>query len=213
MQVGIVSDSHGRLPDRAKELLLGCSLIFHAGDIGSLALYEELSNIAPTKAVRGNADGEDLSFLPTYLTTKAGPFSVCMAHKKKDLPEDYLSYDLVITGHTHRYRMEKKGSVTLLNPGSCAVKRAGQMLTLALAEVGPSGLLITGKKYTEDAPPKEGEERKVVEKIMSLTRRNESIATISQKLSLPSEYVERVVRLIVTHPGVDIEGVLRRMGL
>ena len=213
MRVGIVSDSHGRLPVRARELLLGCALIFHAGDVGSLSLYEDLLGIAPVKAVRGNADGEDLSFLPVSLTDKAGPFSVCMAHKKKDLPENYLSYDLVITGHTHRYRMEQKGSCTLLNPGSMTVKRAGSPLSLALAEIGPLGLVITQVEYEDEALPLEGEERRVVEKIMAMTRQNASISTISQRLHIPSAYVEKVVRLILTHPGVDIEGVLRRMGL
>lgn len=57
--VGIISDTHNRLPDGAKEALQGCDRIIHAGDIGEPPILWELETIAPVTAVLGNNDYVD----------------------------------------------------------------------------------------------------------------------------------------------------------
>ena len=56
--VGIISDTHGLLRDEAIEALKKSDLILHAGDVGMLEILEQLEQIAPVAAVRGNVDIE-----------------------------------------------------------------------------------------------------------------------------------------------------------
>jgi putative phosphoesterase len=54
--VGVISDTHGLVRPEAKSLLQTCDTIVHAGDIGSPEVLEELGQIAPLSAIRGNVD-------------------------------------------------------------------------------------------------------------------------------------------------------------
>lgn len=58
--VGIISDTHNRLPDGAIGALQGCDRIIHAGDICEPPILWELETIAPVTAVLGNNDHVDL---------------------------------------------------------------------------------------------------------------------------------------------------------
>jgi hypothetical protein len=52
----------------------------------------------------------------------------------------------------------------------------------------------------------------MIKKIMKYTDRGMTIERISDKMKLPSEIVEKAVRMYLTHPGVGVEGVVERMG-
>ena len=54
--IGIISDTHGRLPQSVSMVFKQTDLIIHAGDIGDPEIIDDLENIAPTRAVRGNMD-------------------------------------------------------------------------------------------------------------------------------------------------------------
>ena len=54
--VGVLSDTHGRLPYTAIEALAGCDCLIHAGDIGGPAVLRKLTALAPVYAVLGNND-------------------------------------------------------------------------------------------------------------------------------------------------------------
>ena len=54
--VGLIADTHGRLPDLALAALADSDHIIHAGDIGDPAILRELQALAPTTAVLGNND-------------------------------------------------------------------------------------------------------------------------------------------------------------
>ncbi len=54
--VGVISDTHGRLPQSVLKIFKGADLILHAGDIGKAEILESLEKIAPTIGVRGNMD-------------------------------------------------------------------------------------------------------------------------------------------------------------
>ena len=58
MLVGVVSDTHGFYDPRVPPLLEGVEHILHAGDIGTGGIIEQLTEIAPVTAVRGNNDLE-----------------------------------------------------------------------------------------------------------------------------------------------------------
>ncbi len=140
MKLGIVSDTHGLLRPEISPVLEGCDAILHGGDIGGQDILDALGEIAPVYAVRGNNDwGSWGESLPLCLELELGGKQICMAHMKRDLPADLSRFHLAVTGHTHRYREERQGSVLLLNPGSCGPRRFGQPITLALAEWTEAG--------------------------------------------------------------------------
>ena len=57
--VGILSDTHGRLPLAATAALADCDVIAHAGDICGPSILTELRALAPVNAVLGNNDYDE----------------------------------------------------------------------------------------------------------------------------------------------------------
>ena len=143
MKLGIVSDTHGLLRPEVTAVLEGVDLILHAGDIGGQDILDALGELAPVYTVRGNNDwGSWGESIPLVRDLDLGGLRVCMAHMKRDLPGDLSVFDLVVTGHTHKYAETRQGRTLLLNPGSCGPRRFGQPITLALAEAGERGIAV-----------------------------------------------------------------------
>ena len=64
LHIGLISDTHGLLRPEAVDFLRGGDRILHAGDVYERRVLDELGEIAPTVAVRGNNDrGEWAGFL------------------------------------------------------------------------------------------------------------------------------------------------------
>lgn len=66
LTVGLLSDTHipyrlKRLPNAVLDALVGADLILHAGDVDDPTILEQLQDIAPVHAVRGNIHLQDLS--------------------------------------------------------------------------------------------------------------------------------------------------------
>ena len=103
MKIGILSDTHGLLRPEVLQALDGCAAILHGGDINRQEIIDRLEQIAPVYAVRGNNDKEWAEHLPLFLDFWLLGLHIYMTHKKKDLPKDLSSYDMVVYGHSHRY--------------------------------------------------------------------------------------------------------------
>ena len=143
MKIGVVSDTHGLLRPEVAAVLEGCAVILHGGDIGGQDILDALGELAPVYPVRGNNDwGPWGESIPLTRELELGGLRICMAHMKRDLPGDLTSYDLVITGHTHKYAESRQGKTLLLNPGSCGPRRFGQPITFALLEVTEKGIAV-----------------------------------------------------------------------
>ena len=56
-KIGIISDTHGLLRPKVKEILKGCDYILHAGDVDRPELLDELRPLGSVYVVRGNTDG------------------------------------------------------------------------------------------------------------------------------------------------------------
>ena len=81
MRVGLVSDTHGLADPRLAEILAGCALILHAGDVVGEAVLDALRAIAPVTAVRGNCDeGTSLGRLATSAVIPLGPLTALVLH-------------------------------------------------------------------------------------------------------------------------------------
>ena len=56
-RIGIISDTHGTFDEPLRNFLREVDEIWHAGDIGSLELADEIAAFKPLRAVWGNIDG------------------------------------------------------------------------------------------------------------------------------------------------------------
>lgn len=82
MKIGLISDTHGLLRPRTLEVLAGCELILHGGDIGGPKILQSLGSLAPVQAVHGNNDhGEWAEALPHSLELELGEQRLCLVHQ------------------------------------------------------------------------------------------------------------------------------------
>ena len=58
------------------------------------------------------------------------------------LTEDLTPYDLIITGHTHKYEHKTIGEQVFLNPGSCGPRKPTQPITMAVLYVQEDGFSV-----------------------------------------------------------------------
>ena len=126
LRVGVLSDTHGLLRPEARAFLSGCDYIVHGGDIGGRAIFDALSGLAPTIAVRGNNDSDSWGrgLRETELFRIGGLFLYAI-HDLKALPRDTLAggVRVIISGHSHQPLQVERNGVLYFNPGSCGPRR------------------------------------------------------------------------------------------
>jgi len=135
--VALIADTHGLLRPEAKAFLLRSDLIVHAGDIGGPRILEELFSIAPVSAVRGNNDrAPGAAHLPQTAYVDAGAVGIYVVHDLADLRSGPLpaAAQVIVSGHSHKPLLERRGGVLFVNPGSAGPRRfklpvaAGELL-------------------------------------------------------------------------------------
>jgi len=148
MRIAVLSDTHLRmgqaLPRFVWEQLTQIDLIFHAGDLTHIGLLEELSYLAPVRAVRGNCDVCDVS-LPERDVIEAEGVRIGLIHgnsgKGKSTPDRAFhafketAIDLIVFGHSHTPCMEWRDGILLFNPGSPTDKRRESQYSMGLLEI------------------------------------------------------------------------------
>jgi len=134
-----LSDTHGHLPDGALQMLHGADSIFHAGDIGSPAILDQLRKIAPVHAVRGNMDRHSWAGrLSSVEVLELGGHTVCLLHDLAAADVDFraMKAALVLHGHTHRPSISSREGILFVNPGSISQPRSDAGPTLARIHIG-----------------------------------------------------------------------------
>ncbi|MCX6286217.1 MAG: metallophosphoesterase family protein [Bacteroidetes bacterium] len=129
-RIGILSDTHGRLLPKVLDFLGQTDEIWHAGDIGSLEVLEEIQKLKPLRAVYGNIDGTALrSHCPENLVFQVEELKVFMTHiggypgryhpQSKKIIE-LEKPGLFVCGHSHILKViyDKKYSLLHINPGA-----------------------------------------------------------------------------------------------
>ena len=137
IRIGLISDTHGLLRPAALDVLRGSDFIVHAGDIGE-GVLETLSTIAPVSAVRGNNDRAPWAErLAETLRLRFGEVTLHVLHDLADLDIDpqAADVDVVVTGHSHRPKIERRGGVLYVNPGSAGPVRFKLPVAVALLQV------------------------------------------------------------------------------
>ena len=146
MLIGLISDTH--IPDRAKEIpkkvleaFSEVDLILHAGDLTSINVIYELSEIAPVLAVQGNMDRATGIKLNATETIEVEGLKIGIAHGEVYPRADTqqlvylakeLGADILVTGHSHQPKIEQTDGVLLLNPGSPVVPRLADRTVMLL---------------------------------------------------------------------------------
>ena len=129
VRVGLISDTHRLLRPQAVEFLRGSALIVHAGDFVTPDALYALRELAPVVAVRGNNDrGDWARELPQVQRVEIGGATLLVLHDLADLPRlapdaAASAVQAVITGHSHRPRIETRDGVLYVNPGSAGPRR------------------------------------------------------------------------------------------
>jgi len=124
--IGVISDTHGLLRTEAVEALRGSEHIIHAGDVGAPEILDQLQEIAPVTAVRGNVDtGAWARELPETEVVEFGDISIYLMHDlaKLNLKPAAAGFNAVIYGHSHVPKKEERDGVLYFNPGSAGPKR------------------------------------------------------------------------------------------
>lgn len=137
MRVAVLSDTHSprfwkSCPPRVAAALEGVDLILHAGDVCLRETLEELEQLAPVRAVRGNNDGEDVADwgAPEVIDIELGGLRVAMVHdsgpkqgRGPRLLRRFPAADLVVFGHSHIPWNEVHDGQRAFNPGSPTDRR------------------------------------------------------------------------------------------
>ena len=126
LRVGLVADTHGVLRPAARAFLVGCDYIVHGGDIGAAEILDELATLAPLIAVRGNNDTQPwAAHLPATELIRVGSLFVYVIHDlaQLDIDPEAIGVGVVVSGHSHRPKIEERGAVLYVNPGSCGPRR------------------------------------------------------------------------------------------
>lgn len=142
MRIGVISDTHGLLRPEALRALAGMDHILHGGDIGREDIVTALEEIAPVTAIRGNIDTAPwCRRFPETRDIELDGLRLHMRHDRKTLDFDPAArgFDVVISGHSHKPLIERRGGVLYLNPGAAGPRRFKLPITLAILEPGPDG--------------------------------------------------------------------------
>jgi len=143
--IGVISDTHGRIPSAIPKAFKNVDLIIHAGDIGDEMVLKTLSKIAPVVAVRGNMDfGRWAQQLPETELIQMGPMVLKVVHIADRLNPDpgVTGIRAVISGHTHRPEIYEKNGITFVNPGSASYPKFGSPGSAAMIRINDNNLSV-----------------------------------------------------------------------
>ena len=146
-KIGLLSDTHGHLDPKIFKHFKEVDQIWHAGDIGSLAVIDELRKFKPLKIVHGNIDDhqirqeapktacfyvEDVKVGMIHIAGKPGKY-VSDAHEfiLAERPQ------IFVCGHSHilLVKNDPKFDMLWLNPGAGGIKGFHQVKTLLRFEI------------------------------------------------------------------------------
>lgn len=227
-KIAVLSDTHGLLRPEMLEILRGCEAILHGGDINRQKILDELNRIAPVFAVRGNNDKEWAENLPETLDFTLYGIHFFMVHNKKRIPKD-VDADVIIYGHSHKYEEKNESGKLFLNPGSCGPRRFTQPITMAVLEVeekaeANASCRVKKIEIMQKMPGSPGNAaveqgklpkniKQVITAVMKDTDKGKSVQEIAGRNGISEELAEQICRLYLTHPGVDADGIMGKMGV
>lgn len=147
VKIGVMSDSHGRVPQQIYSFFKDVDIIIHAGDIGGKHVLDELREFKKVVAVYGNCDDKYLDDeVKGLLSFKIEDVNILLTHiggYPKHYNKDLIPYfkqekpDIFICGHSHILKViyDKDYSFLVVNPGACGHQGFHTVCTLIRFEI------------------------------------------------------------------------------
>jgi putative phosphoesterase len=138
-RIGLLSDTHGFIDPKIYDYFKDVDEIWHAGDIGTIEVIDELKKFKPFRGVYGNIDDYSIrkevpefnrfkcEVLITHIGGRPGKFiPTAFAEIKRQPPK------LFICGHSHilLVKMDSQFNMLCMNPGACGYKGFHAVKTL-----------------------------------------------------------------------------------
>jgi putative phosphoesterase len=142
-RIGLLSDTHGFLDPKIWDYFADVDEVWHAGDIGDMAMLEALEKFKPLRVVFGNIDNHIIrSATKEFLRFRIEAVDVLMTHIA-GRPGKYAkpalealqaggAPQLFVCGHSHiaLAQFDKRYNMLWLNPGACGYKGFHQVKTI-----------------------------------------------------------------------------------
>ncbi|MFD1141658.1 metallophosphoesterase family protein [Larkinella insperata] len=163
-RIGLLSDTHGFLDPHLFTHFAQCDEIWHAGDIGSLEIIDQLRAFRPLRAVYGNIDNAQIAQeCPEHQRFEIEGLSVWMTHiggappRYNPIVRPSLLQNpphIFVCGHSHILRVTrdpKMNNLLFINPGACGKHgfhrvRTGVRFTLDAGRVTNMEVLELGNR-------------------------------------------------------------------
>lgn len=138
MKIFVLADTHDRLPANLEPLARDSDEIWHLGDVCDPAILEAIESFGPrVTVVRGNCDSN--SEWPLVVDLERNGVQLRLVHiPPESVPADV---DVVLHGHTHVPRNERREGVLFLNPGCVTRPNRGAPASVANLEIAADGKL------------------------------------------------------------------------
>lgn len=148
MKIGLISDTHSYLDPNVFEYFKDCDEIWHAGDFGTVGIYDQLNAFKPTIGVYGNIDGMDVrSVVKENLLITRNGLTILLTHIGGS-PSKYTARvksllalhkpDMFVCGHSHILRVvsdKEYSNMLYLNPGAAGKEGFHKMRTVVRFEI------------------------------------------------------------------------------
>jgi uncharacterized protein len=141
-RIGLLSDTHGYLDERLLTHFADCDEIWHAGDVGDVAILDTLEGFKPLRAVSGNIDGREVRYsAPENQFFELEGLRVWMIHiggappRYNPLVNKQLKIEIphiFVCGHSHILRVMRdpaQNNMLYLNPGAAGKEGFHKMRT------------------------------------------------------------------------------------
>ena len=143
----LLSDTHSHIDEKILKYVHWADEVWHAGDIGSLVVTDEIKKLKLVRAVFGNIDNNDarmefpltnrffcekVDVLITHIGGYPGKYNQAIRQELLLNPPK-----LFICGHSHILKVQFDKSLNLLhmNPGACGISGFHQVRTMLRFEI------------------------------------------------------------------------------
>lgn len=161
-RIGLLSDTHSYLDPKIFTHFETCDELWHAGDVGDLAVAEQLKAFRPLRIVSGNIDNET-SNLPLNQRFVLEGLDIWMTHIGGAPPKynpqvrpqlQAKPPDIFVCGHSHILKVKRDPvmhNLLYLNPGAAGktgfhVMRTAIRFTLHDRQITDMQVIELGKK-------------------------------------------------------------------
>jgi predicted phosphodiesterase len=81
-----------------------------------------------------------VAHLPEHARIEVAGATIHVVHDIADVPDELDGVDVVVTGHSHKPVVARRGGVLFVNPGSAGPRRFKLPISVGLLDIGEAGI-------------------------------------------------------------------------